>query len=248
MKRLLVVVASVAALLTLSVGAATAKTGGGFDLHPYTLTVAIDPGTFVVGEATDVSVSGTVSWAYGPFAGHGVKNQVVKLGVYMGSTCGEGSFIHSLDSQKTDHHGFYEYTTPEPITFAANEVGTYHIQATAFGAEPVCATFTVGPVATTVVQPAGQVSVFLCYSKWQVEPGVWSYDMAHDLFTNDGYWLPFAVAGNVPFGTNIGGYHLVCNVAATQSVSSSLLGAGVSVYAGGETGGVFGPFYPVAGG
>jgi len=52
--------------------------------------------------------------------------------------------------------------------------------------------------------------VFLCYSKFNDVPGVWSASQAQELMA-DGYWSPEAVAGTVDGGTNLGGYHLVCN-------------------------------------
>jgi hypothetical protein len=52
--------------------------------------------------------------------------------------------------------------------------------------------------------------VFLCYSKFQVVPGVWPQDAAADLH-EAGYWYPFAVPGNVEGGPNLGAYHLECN-------------------------------------
>ncbi len=60
-------------------------------------------------------------------------------------------------------------------------------------------------------------SVFLCYSTYQVDPGAWKMSVAETLY-DGGYWQPFAVAGNVAGGTNIGAYHLVCNLATGQSV------------------------------
>ncbi len=53
-------------------------------------------------------------------------------------------------------------------------------------------------------------AVFLCYSKFQVDPGVWAPEVAETLLTA-GYYLPTAVKGNVAGGTNLGDYHLVCN-------------------------------------
>ena len=60
-------------------------------------------------------------------------------------------------------------------------------------------------------------SVFLCYSTYQVDPGVWKISQAETLF-KAGYWQPYAVAGNVTGGTNVGKYHLICNLATGQSV------------------------------
>ena len=56
-------------------------------------------------------------------------------------------------------------------------------------------------------------NVFLCYSKFQVVPGVWSPEQARALLA-DGYYYPVAVKGNEPGATNLGDYHLVCNAPA----------------------------------
>jgi hypothetical protein len=61
--------------------------------------------------------------------------------------------------------------------------------------------------------------VFLCYSKFQVDPGAWSASQAKEL-VNEGYWSPSAMSGNVAGGTNIGDLHLVCNPPAATSQSS----------------------------
>lgn len=70
-----------------------------------------------------------------------------------------------------------------------------------------------GP-AETPQAPAG---VFLCYSADQVTPGVWGADVAPGLL-KQGYWQAYAVKGNVAGGTNVGDFHLVCNVAAGQAL------------------------------
>ena len=56
-------------------------------------------------------------------------------------------------------------------------------------------------------------NVFLCYSKFQVVPGVWGPEQARELLAQ-GYYYPVAVKGNDPGGTNLGDYHLVCNAPA----------------------------------
>ncbi len=58
--------------------------------------------------------------------------------------------------------------------------------------------------------------IFLCYSKFQVDPGHWAPDQAADLLSG-GYWYPNAVPGNVPGGTNLGDYHLMCNAPGTPT-------------------------------
>lgn len=53
--------------------------------------------------------------------------------------------------------------------------------------------------------------IFLCYSLYQVQPGVWPSSTAAALIKL-GYWEPTAVDGNVAGGTNVGKYNLQCNV------------------------------------
>jgi hypothetical protein len=64
--------------------------------------------------------------------------------------------------------------------------------------------------------PAGPDGVFLCYSKFQMLPGVWPEDQAASLLAQ-GYWYPNAVKGNVEGGPNLGEYHLVCNATGTPT-------------------------------
>src|SRR5574340_1603900 len=63
-----------------------------------------------------------------------------------------------------------------------------------------------------VAPAAPEDSTFLCYSAYQVDPGVWPVSQAQILYTTFGYWQPFAVKGNVTGGTNVGAYHLTCNL------------------------------------
>jgi hypothetical protein len=74
-----------------------------------------------------------------------------------------------------------------------------------------CATVTAG---IAVAQPTAVPQVdhtFLCYSKWENDGGeVVLTDDAPGLIAL-GMWVPYAEAGNVPGGDNIGSYHLVCN-------------------------------------
>jgi hypothetical protein len=57
--------------------------------------------------------------------------------------------------------------------------------------------------------PPPESSVFLCYSQWQTNPGLWPSDQAADL-VQQGYWLPVAET-SVPTPTKIGNYYLYCN-------------------------------------
>ena len=93
--------------------------------------------------------------------------------------------------------------------------------------------------------PAPPVSYFLCYSAYQTTPGVWPKDVALQLLTQ-GYWLAYAVSGNVPGGTNLGGFHLVCNLASTQAVDGDFVGGDGTVL-GSSYDGVQG-LYPQIGG
>jgi len=95
------------------------------------------------------------------------------------------------------------------------------------------------------VAPAPPVSYFLCYSAYQTTPGVWPKDVALQLLTQ-GYWLAYAVPGTVAGGTNLGGYHLVCNLASTQAVDGQFVGGDGTVL-GSSYSGVQG-LYPQIGG
>lgn len=79
------------------------------------------------------------------------------------------------------------------------------------------------PLPTAAVSGGGENHVFLCYSAYQSQPGVWPASEAKTLFA-EGYWLAYSVPGNVRGGTNVGDYHLVCNLAGTQSVSDTFVG------------------------
>jgi hypothetical protein len=78
--------------------------------------------------------------------------------------------------------------------------------------------------------------VFLCYSKFQTEPGVWPQDQAMDLLA-EGYWPPVAVAGNVEGGPNVGAYHLVCN--ATGAPTGKVVNENGEVLDGSPTDGYY---------
>lgn len=82
--------------------------------------------------------------------------------------------------------------------------------------------------------PPPVANVFLCYSASQTDPGVWPVTEAAALI-KAGYWSPYAVPNTVTGGTNIGGYHLVCNLATGQSAGTSVLGGAGEVYGTGAT-------------
>jgi hypothetical protein len=71
------------------------------------------------------------------------------------------------------------------------------------GSTTTTTTAAASPVAET---PGG---IFLCYSQYQVDPGVWSSSQAQELLAG-GYWKPVAVAG-LQSSTRYGAFSLVCN-------------------------------------
>lgn len=106
-------------------------------------------------------------------------------------------------------------------------------------------------MATADTQPPyPDPGVFLCYSVLQDQPGVWPASQAAELFKG-GYWQPFAVLGTVTGGTNLGGYHLTCNLATGQSVPAvhGYVGGGGFIY-GSDLHGAYASLlalYPIAG-
>ncbi|MFL5927101.1 MAG: hypothetical protein ACJ77E_09210 [Gaiellaceae bacterium] len=74
------------------------------------------------------------------------------------------------------------------------------------------------PAATFVRLPRDPDGVFLCYSKFQSDPGVWLAPDALPLAAG-GYWRPYAVRGNAS-ATHVGPFALVCNLPAGAAVSS----------------------------
>jgi len=91
----------------------------------------------------------------------------------------------------------------------------------AFGVDTTIANYAVHSItagACPVTPEKKENGIFLCYSKDQVDPGVWPLSEARDLI-GQGYWEPSAVGGTVTDGTNVGGYHLVCNPAGAQGVA-----------------------------
>jgi hypothetical protein len=89
-----------------------------------------------------------------------------------------------------------------------------------------CVTVT---VAAAAILPPPENNVFLCYSAFQDSPGSWPVGEAAALIKT-GYWSPYAVLGSVTDGTNVGGYHLACNLATGQSAGESTLGGAGEVY------------------
>lgn len=103
--------------------------------------------------------------------------------------------------------------TPQLVSAGAPNCGGKVVQTVTFPEAPAL----LAPAAATGCGAVPVINepdaVFLCYSKFQTEPGVWSPEQAKELL-RQGYYYPVAVKGNVPGGTNLGGYHLVCNAPA----------------------------------
>lgn len=85
--------------------------------------------------------------------------------------------------------------------------------------------------AASVAAPRGEEGIFLCYSKFQVDPGVWSYSEAQALLAGGGYWKPYAVLGGAS-STHLGWYSLMCNPGkVTASVPTAAVEGGGDILA-----------------
>jgi hypothetical protein len=114
------------------------------------------------------------------------------------------------------------------------------------GATVAALTLGAAAAGATNAPVAAESSSFLCYSAYQVEPGVWPVSQAETLYSTFGYWQPFALKGNVTGGTNLGAYHLTCNLAPgsvlarATATSSGTLGDGIQHEYVGSGGAVYG--------
>ena len=141
----------------------------------------------------------------------------------------ESQFSAALDYQSAANEGGYYYPTFE-ATEEAGEIPFAEPAADEFlpsevGTDTSGLTFvavTAGSCNQT--QPPPPANVFLCYSVFDQVPAVFPVDEAQTLLKQGGYWTPYAVPSNVAGGTNIGGYHLVCNIASGQSAGDTTLG------------------------
>ncbi|HEV2592601.1 MAG TPA: hypothetical protein VGU02_11990 [Gaiellaceae bacterium] len=162
-----------------------------------TLTLTVSPSPVVVN--APVTFSGRLS---GP-GGVPIVGSSVDIAFFFGAGCTAGGFVGALPTQTTDGSGRYSFG-PVPATVPP---GTYSFQAFGGGTSSACVNLTVLAFAVQ----ANVSSAYLCYSTYQTEPGVWPAAEALVL-ANQGYWEPTAVDGNIPGGTNVGNYHLQCNV------------------------------------
>ena len=241
MRRLWFLIAGVAAMLAFAAASTAASP------HPWTLDLRLTPTTVVTDGYFDFSGSLIDS------AHHGVPQQSISMRWYVGAGCSGTAHEMGLRGPLvTDLHGLYGVKG----VHVNLDPGTYSFQASVTGApwvKSACVTETVTAAGGEPVAPAGEptvTNVFLCYSTYQVDPGVWPLDVAKTLLTL-GYWQPYAVLGNVPGGTNVGAYHLVCNLATGQSVGpkSGYVGDGGTSYGSdlASTAATELGFYPVAG-
>jgi hypothetical protein len=75
--------------------------------------------------------------------------------------------------------------------------------------------------ASSTSAPQGEESIFLCYSKFQVDPGSWSLSEATQLVAGGGYWKPSAVFGGAS-STKAGLFNLVCNPGGATAASTDI--------------------------
>lgn len=209
MKRLTTVVVLVTALAT----AALAAAAGVARADP-TMTLLVNgrssPATVAQGTALTFTGAAPSTW--------------VKVWQFPDAACTIGGGVQ-VGSQTAVIGGLYTVSGPT-LT-----VGTYYFQGWTTdnsGVHSPCVTVhVVVPSAAVAPPPDG---VFLCYSAFQDNPGVWPKDVAATLLAGGGYWSPYAVKGTIAGGTNIGGYHLACNLASGQSAGDSFVGGAGEVY------------------
>ncbi len=87
--------------------------------------------------------------------------------------------------------------------------------------------------ATLVASPGTAVpqvsSLFVCYSKFEQDGGaVYTAAQAESLLA-EGEWSPVAIAGTVPGGDDVGGYHLACNPPVSLAPTGRYVGDGGDV-------------------
>jgi len=230
MKRLVLLLVAVAALLALPV-AATAQQ---HSTAHWTVGLQADHQSVPVGDI--ITLTGTVKPHFTtvvlpspptgitpPNPGPAVmlpKTIDVLMSMYTGTVCSTSATLAPFGPIQAHLTlvGDYRFTFTVDTTGVAP--GDYSFRATVADqlvrAASACVGVHIASVPGTPPAPRGEDGIFLCYSAFQVDPGVWPLSQAKTLLTQ-GYWLPFALAGNVVGGTNLGSHHLVCNVAAGQA-------------------------------
>lgn len=222
MKGLLIVLAGLAAALVLPLAAGAS---GGTD--SWGVTIDVSPAAVAVGETATLTVDvvapsesgyGTVFEYYGA----GCTGAPVWT-----PTLGIGHFTHAMTPTEWDRQA-----SGGAFSFRA----AVYNNGDALKGTSACVTLNVTKpvvpstptVSAPIAEPRGEDGIFLCYSTFQVDPGVWKYSVAQKLI-QEGYWAPHAITGNLPGGTNVGRYHLVCNLATGQAAGDQFVGAGGDV-------------------
>lgn len=245
MRRLLMLCAGVAA--TALVAATAAGTTSAQIVNNWQVAITAAPTTVASGHT--IAINGVLSNAGGIST---VAGQTLTVNLYRGAGCVAAGFWTNW-TETTDSTGAFSdgltITAPGPYprlysiqVTGASSHGVIQATSNCVDLKVMAATW------KSAVAPSPPSDVFLCYSAFQTNPGVWSSSVAAALL-KAGYWSPYAVAGNVAGATNIGAYHLACNLATGQSAGTSTLGgAGEVIGADAKTAvtGVPG-FYPIIG-
>jgi hypothetical protein len=206
-------------LLALATGAAAVGVYAGLAAAAVTVTTNPNP----VAPGNDVTFSGSV--------GEEGAGRWVAIYLFDDAACtATGGHAFAVENVQADETGAFSITDFVPIDFPA---GTYYMQVWVALGESSDAS--PGPCVPWSVGTAGggstpvENNVFLCYSAYQTDPAVYSSSQAAQLL-KQGYWAPYAVPNKVVGGTNVGGFHLVCNIAASQAVSGDLVGDDGTVF------------------
>jgi hypothetical protein len=219
MRRLIALLAGVAAL-SLAAFAGTASAA-----QVNLITLAANHSSVAVGQSVTFTGAYTTN-------GNGHTNATIQIIYWSGASCTPTDEYNVLSGTlTTNSSGVFA------VSIYANSAGTYSFEAvTSLGNKDelrsACVTVKWANAAATLPPPEN--NVFLCYSASQTDPGVWPISEAAALI-KAGYWSPYAVPGTVSGGTNVGGYHLVCNLATGQSAGTSVLGGAGEVYGTGAT-------------
>ena len=104
-----------------------------------------------------------------------------------------------------------------------------------YGGRPDCDPQTPDP-AVVLVPPTH--NMYVCYSKWQVEPMAVSMDAGKALIAS-GLWMPWAVKNGTTATTIGNGYHLQCNLSPTQTQGTLAVGGGGEEYSGAQAQNLF---------
>jgi hypothetical protein len=137
------------------------------------------------------------------------------------------TFVHSYDTQADCEAAIPTGGEVGPWTATACDGAVVIVSdVSQADADAQAAAFDCSAGGPPAVAPNPPNNIFLCYSTDQVTPSVWPIGQAAALLAGGGYWQPYAVKGNVAGGTNVGDYHLVCNIATGQAVGNQFVDDG----------------------